>query len=246
MIEAIKRKLHSIGRFSDIENIVGQFAGSFFSRRQHESSQFLSEILKTDRQWPYTRTPIPQSDGFSVLNARFFKGLFKVYGVAEFFALVKDPIMELSKKTDRVSQCTSAEILAGALRASVGNNESEALLQPILSQALSSSPPECIVDWMACIRFALYNRIPNTQPATWILNYLTTGIQSLSTSSHTSTAAAQAKPLYFLKAALCEFTWRVPSLHGTHYSLSSRSKNTFTIQYIPFTYSNIQKNCCLS
>lgn len=82
------RKFHFAGRFSvcscafiilltfkkDIASVVGQFLGTMATPNQQDATgHLLGELLRVERQWPYTRVPL-ETEGFNTVNARLFKG----------------------------------------------------------------------------------------------------------------------------------------------------------------------------
>eukprot|EP00026_Physarum_polycephalum_P000239 Phypoly_transcript_00239.p1 GENE.Phypoly_transcript_00239~~Phypoly_transcript_00239.p1 ORF type:complete len:1800 (+),score=287.16 Phypoly_transcript_00239:113-5512(+) len=212
MLAAAQRKFHFLGRFTDIASVLGQFTGLLNTQHQQDAtSSLIGELLRTGRQWPYTRTHL-KVEGFSTVNARLFKGLFKLFGTG-FVNAIKPHVERLLSQSDRACQSTAAEILAGALRVAHKNNAEsdpawaqsvEWISASVLSGALGA-PPECIIDWMACVRFGVYNLEPSR--VTWLVEKLFASYTS------SNTASSQAKPLYYIKAVLSELTWRAPSLH---------------------------------
>eukprot|EP00735_Rhodelphis_limneticus_P010370 TRINITY_DN3105_c0_g1::TRINITY_DN3105_c0_g1_i1::g.3567::m.3567 TRINITY_DN3105_c0_g1::TRINITY_DN3105_c0_g1_i1::g.3567 ORF type:complete len:1863 (+),score=524.64,sp/F1QFR9/PSM4A_DANRE/26.64/9e-42,sp/F1QFR9/PSM4A_DANRE/22.76/2e-37,DUF3437/PF11919.3/46,DUF3437/PF11919.3/7.2e+03,DUF3437/PF11919.3/2.4e-26,HEAT/PF02985.17/1.3e+03,HEAT/PF02985.17/7.4e+03,HEAT/PF02985.17/9,HEAT/PF02985.17/0.064,HEAT_2/PF13646.1/4.9e+03,HEAT_2/PF13646.1/4.8e+03,HEAT_2/PF13646.1/0.05,HEAT_2/PF13646.1/0.014 TRINITY_DN3105_ len=198
-------------------------------------SHFLSAKISSARGWPSSRSELPASSTFHVLNAQFFKGVARSHGPRALLALQPHVERLLTTTTndlgtERTRVATVAEILSGLVRGSKfwDTPSLQALWNWVLSitqRCLDNPSIECTDEFALAVIFMTNKRDPRrfTPLTDHILNTLSRLDQAsagAASAAPVTQASADAAPtvsstlhnryLILASALLSEGGWRMP------------------------------------
>lgn len=150
-------------------------------------------------------------DSFSTEQTRLYKSIFGLWE-DKFLDVIVPPLTKLCAKVDdKNSQRTAAELMGGLIRGSKhwkksGLDRMWAVLTPLLKKAFQQCTPDSLLYWERFVKYCCHSRDPR-RVLPLISLIFNTPLDKDSTA-----AFSESKNLFFTRAALISFSWRVSLL----------------------------------
>lgn len=150
-------------------------------------------------------------DSFSTEQARLYKSIFGLWE-DKFLDVIVSPLTKLCARVDdKNSQRTAAELMGGLIRGSKhwkksGLDRMWAALTPLLKKAFQQCTPDSLLYWERFVKYCCHSRDPR-RVLPLIALIFNTPLDKDSTA-----AFSESKNLFFTRAALVSFSWRVSLL----------------------------------
>ncbi|KAF9155612.1 hypothetical protein BG015_009167 [Linnemannia schmuckeri] len=190
--------------------------------------QFFGQELFWEKHIEYVaQEPVrgERHDSFSTEQARLYKSIFGLWE-DKFLDVIVLPLTKLcAKADDKNSQRTAAELMGGLIRGSKhwkksGLDRMWTVLTPLLKKAFQQCTPDSLLYWERFVKYCCHSRDPRR-----VLPLITL-IFNTPLDKDSTAAFSESKNLFFTRAALVSFSWRVslltPALredclhHATH------------------------------